>query len=196
MQGPMAESLTRRAREDLTSVFTEAYMQDPVMLALGGPAGDSGALVKALVDFHWGMKSLLLCGIRMDEGLVCGCLCVDLREDLSLIALLRLAWRVTRGVGWAAIGPLLDVQRHKPLYRERHLELVAVGTLPERQGQGLGRQLLQFLYKQAMREGYDGILLLADRSGLAFDLYVSEGFEVEREFEAAKQKLCWMRRAV
>ena len=39
-------------------------------------------------------------------------------------------------------------------------------------------------------------LHLADRSGLAFDLYLSEGFEVEREFELAKQKLCWMRRAV
>jgi len=196
MQGPMAESLTRRAKEDLTSVFTQAHMQNPMMLALGGPAGESGALVRALVDFHWGMKSLLLCGIRMDEGLVCGCLCVDLREDLSLVALLRLAWRVTRSAGWAAIGPLLDVQRYKPLYRERHLELVALGTLPARQGQGLGRRLLQFLHEQAMRAGYDGILLLADRSGPSFDLYVSEGFEVEREFELAKQKLCWMRRAV
>jgi hypothetical protein len=60
----------------------------------------------------------------------------------------------------------------------------------------LGRRLLQFLDEQAMRAGYDGILLLADRSGPSFDLYVSEGFEVEREFELAKQKLCWIRRAV
>jgi ribosomal protein S18 acetylase RimI-like enzyme len=196
MQGPMAERLTRRGREDLTSVLARACVQDPMMLALGGSAGDSGAMVKALVDFHWGMKSLLLCGIRMDEGLVCGSLCVDLREDPSLLALSRLAWSVTRAVGWAAIGPLLDTQRHKPLYRERHLELVAVGTLPTRQGQGLGRRLLHFLYKQAMKEGYDGVLLLTDRSGPAFNLYISEGFEVEREFELAKQKLCWMQRAV
>jgi aminoglycoside 6'-N-acetyltransferase I len=68
--------------------------------------------------------------------------------------------------------------------------------VPSRQGQGLGRRLLRFLYDQAKREGYDGIVLLADQGTSAFGLYRSEGFEVEREFEVTQQRLCWMRRMI
>jgi ribosomal protein S18 acetylase RimI-like enzyme len=164
--------------------------------ALGGTAEDAGALMRALINFYWGKKSLLLCAIRTHEGVVCGALCVDAREDPSLLALGRLAWGVTRALGRRALGPLLDVERHKPLHRERHLEMVILATVPAFQRQGFGRRVLHFLYREAMREGYSGILLVTDRDTPAFGLYRSEGFEVEREFEVAQQRLCWMRRAV
>jgi ribosomal protein S18 acetylase RimI-like enzyme len=196
MQGPMVERLTRGSKGELVEAMREAFAQHPMMHALGGTAEDAGALVRALVDFYWGKKSLLLCGVRTHEGVVCGSLSVDAREDHSLLALARLAWVVTRALGWGALGPLLDEERHKPFLQERHLEMVILATAPAYQRQGFGRSVLHFLYREAMREGYGGILLVSDRDTPAFGLYRSEGFQVEREFEVAQQRLCWMRRAV
>jgi ribosomal protein S18 acetylase RimI-like enzyme len=196
MQGPTVQRLTKRAKEELTQVLTLAFQQHPLVTGLGNCAGEATALVKALVSYHWRKESLLLCGIRTDDGLACGGVCVDPREDPSPLALARLAWRVTRAAGRGAVGGLLDVERRKPLYQERHLELVMMGTLPALQRQGLGRALLHWLYKEAAMDRYRGILLVTDKDTPAFDLYRSEGFEVQREFRAGAQNLCWMRRAL
>jgi ribosomal protein S18 acetylase RimI-like enzyme len=196
MQGPMVQRLTKRAKGELTQVLRLAFDQHPLVTSLGERGGEATVLVKALVGFHWGKESLLLCGIRRDEGLVCGGVCVDTREDHSPLGLVRLAWEATRTAGRQAVGELLDVERRKPLYQERHLELVMMGTLPTHQRQGFGRALLRWLYEEAAMDRYRGILLVTDRDTPAFDLYRSEGFEVEREFRAGAQNLCWMRRAL
>jgi ribosomal protein S18 acetylase RimI-like enzyme len=194
MQGPTVEKLTKRARGELMEVFTRAFEEHPLVAALGGGAGEEGALVKALAGFHWGRDSLLLFGIRTDEGLACGGLCVDPREDPSPLALVRLAWNIARAAGWGAVGELLDIERRKPLFRDRFLELAMMGTLPEHQHRGFGRALLRALYEGAAREGYEGVVLLTDRDTPAFDLYRSEGFEMEKAFRAGAQNLCWMQR--
>jgi ribosomal protein S18 acetylase RimI-like enzyme len=196
MQGPMVQRLTKRAKEELIEVLAQAFAQHPMVAVLGGGAGEVTTLVRAMVSFHWKRESLLLRGIRTDDGLACCGIYVDPREDPSPLALARLAWDVTRATGWRAVGELLDVERRKPFYRERHLELVMMGTLPEHQRQGFGRALLRSLYQEAAMDRYRGILLVTDRDTPAFHLYRSEGFEVEREFRAGAQNLCWMRRAV
>lgn len=196
MQGPTVQRLTKRAKGELSEVLALAFEQHPLVTGLGDRAGEATALVKALVGFHWGKESLLLCGIRTDDGLACGGICVDPREDPSPLALARLAWDATRAAGRQAVGELMDVERRKPLYRERHLELVMMGTLPTHQRQGLGRALLHWLYREAAADRYRGILLVTDRDTPGFDLYRSEGFEVERGFRAGAQNLCWMRRAL
>jgi ribosomal protein S18 acetylase RimI-like enzyme len=194
MSGPMVERLTEGAKGEFTQTLTEAFAQHPLLR--GEVVEDAVAQIEALIDFHWRKKSLLLCGIKTDQGLVCGAICVDAREDPSLLALARLGWRVTRTLGRRAIGPLLDVERHKPLHRERHLEMAVLGTVPAFQRQGHGRRVLRFLYREALQEGYSGILLVVDRHTTAFGLYRSEGFEAEKEFDVGLQRLCWMRRAV
>jgi ribosomal protein S18 acetylase RimI-like enzyme len=194
MSGPMVERLTKGAKGEFTQTLTEAFAQHPLLR--GDVVEDAVAQMEALIDFHWRKKSLLLCGIKTDQGLVCGAICVDAREDPSLLALAQLGWRVTRTLGRRAIGPLLDVERHKPLHQERHLEMAVLGTVPAFQRQGHGRRVLRFLYREALQEGYSGILLVVDRDTPAFRLYRSEGFEAEREFDVGLQRLCWMRRAV
>jgi ribosomal protein S18 acetylase RimI-like enzyme len=196
MQGPMVQRLTKRVKGELTEVVARAFEQHPMVAGLGGGGGEPAVLVKALVDFHWGRDSLLVYGIRTDEGLACAGLCVDLREDPSPLALMRLAWNVSRAAGREAVGQLLDVEGRKPTYRERLLELVMMGTLPKHQRQGFGRTLLHTLYEEAVREGYRGVVLVTDRDTPAFGLYRSEGFEVENEFRVGKQNLRWMRRTV
>jgi ribosomal protein S18 acetylase RimI-like enzyme len=196
MQGPMVQRLTKRVKGELTEVLARAFEQHPLVAGLGGGGGEAATLVKALVDFHWGRESLLVYGIRTDEGLACAGLCVDPREDPSPLGLIRLAWKVTRAAGREAVGELLDVEGRKPTYRERLLELVMMGTLPEHRRQGFGRTLLHTLYEEAAKEGYRGVVLVTDRDTPAFELYRSEGFEVENEFRAGEQNLCWMRRQV
>lgn len=196
MEVPPAERLTRNVKSELMATVTVACAQHPMIHGLGGRSEKADALVKSLIDFYWRRKSLLLCGIRTEEGLVCGSFCVDAREDPSLVALARLAWAVTRCAGRGALGPLLDVERHKPLFQERHLELAILATVPQAQRLGLAGSLLRFLYREALREGYGGIMAVADQYTPSFGLYLREDFQVEREFEAAGRELCWMRRAV
>jgi hypothetical protein len=124
----MAERLSKASKGELTLVLTEAFLRHPLLEGEGGRPEDAAALLRVLVDFEWSKQSLLLCGIRKEEGLVCGALCVDARDDPSLLALARLAWSVTRTLGRRVIGPLLDVERHKPLHHDRHLEVVALAT--------------------------------------------------------------------
>ncbi len=196
MQGPMVQKLTKRVKGEMIEVLARAFEQHPMVAELGDGGGDAATLVKALVGFYWGRESLLLSGIRTDDGLASVLFCVDPREDPSPLALVRVAWDVIRAAGRGAVGQLLDVEGRKPTYRERCLELVMLGTLPEHQRKGLGRALLHTLYDEAAREAYHGILLVTDRDTPAFGLYRNEGFEVENEFRAGGQNLCWMRRQV
>lgn len=196
MRGPMVERLRRSAKGELVEVFGEAFAEHPMVPALGGRADDARPVMKVLVDYYWRMKSLQLWGIRADDGLACAALCVEPREDPSLVAVARLLWGVTRVAGRQAMGGLLDVERHKPVGRGRELELAILGTAPAHQRRGLGRNLLQSLFSEAVMEEYQAILLLTDRDTPAFDLYRSEGFDVEREFRTNQQALCWMRRVL
>jgi ribosomal protein S18 acetylase RimI-like enzyme len=195
MPGFLVERLDRRSKADLTRTFVDAGAEHP-LLPVGGGTADSQALIRAVVDFYWGRKSLLLCGVRADRGLASAALCVDAREDPALFALARLAWAARRRAGARAVGHLLDVERQKPLTRERHLEIVFLATVPVSQGQGFGRGILRFLYREALREGYGGVLAVTGLDTPAFALFRSEGLQVEREFEAGQRRYCWMRRAV
>jgi hypothetical protein len=53
--------------------------------------------------------------------------------------------------------------------------------------------MLNFLYNEAKREGYKGAILVADRNTPAFNLYLKEGFIVDKEFAMGEATLCWMR---
>jgi predicted peroxiredoxin len=52
--------------------------------------------------------------------------------------------------------------------------------------------MLNFLYNEAKREGYKGVILVADRNSPAFNLYLKEGFIVDRVFIMGGATLCWM----
>jgi ribosomal protein S18 acetylase RimI-like enzyme len=77
-------------------------------------------------------------------------------------------------------------------YEERYLELVLLGTLPEYQKRGYGWKIMHFLYSLAEREGFKGVILVANRDTPAYHFYLKEGFTVDREFKAGEVTLCWM----
>jgi ribosomal protein S18 acetylase RimI-like enzyme len=100
---------------------------------------------------------------------------------------------LAQALGWRITREFEAVVREEPKYEGRYLELVVFGTLPAYQRQGLGRKMLNFLYNEAKREGYKGVILVADRNSPAFNLYLKEGFSVDRVFIMGGATLCWMR---
>lgn len=77
---------------------------------------------------------------------------------------------------------------------QHYLELAIIAVLPESQGQGLGRQLLQFLYGLALKENYRGIILATNAANPSFQFYLDEGFKVDREINLEGIRLCWMKK--
>jgi ribosomal protein S18 acetylase RimI-like enzyme len=80
-------------------------------------------------------------------------------------------------------------------YKGRYLELVTFGTLPAYQKQGFGREMLRFIRREAESKGYERIQLFTHRDTPAFDLYLKEGFTVEKDFEIESESAVLMRLA-
>ena len=180
---------------ELLELFTQAFKEHPLIPALDAKAEATEPLMKAFLDCFGGPKSCLLCGVRQDNKLVCASVSLDSTVEPSKPALMRFIFALWRALGWRIAKEFEVVHKAEPKYKERYLELVVFGTLPSYQRQGLGRKMLNFLYNEAKREEYKGIILVADRNTPAFQLYLKEGFMVDREFAIGEAPMCWMRLA-
>jgi len=185
------ERLKGSNEPELLELFTQAFRDYPLIPALHAKPEAIRKVVKAYLDFFGG-KSLLY-EIRKENKLVCASLSVDSTTKPSVLALIRFIFFLSRALGWHHAKELEIVHKEEPKYKERYLELVMLGTLPEYQRCGFGRKMLHFLYNEAKREKYKGIILVASRDTPAFHLYLKEGFIVEKEFLVGEITLCWMR---
>ena len=178
---------------ELLELFTQAFKEHPLIPALDAKAEATEPLIKAFLDCFGGAKRTLLYGVRQDNKLVCASVSLDSTVEPSKPALMRFIFALWRALGWRIAKEFEAVHKAEPKYKERYLELVVFGTLPSYQRQGLGRKLLNFLYNEAKREEYKGVILVADRNTPAFQLYLKEGFMVDREFAIGEAPMCWMR---
>jgi len=180
-------------RKEVLNLFTQAFAEHPLIPAIGGRTENTQSVLKAFLDLFGKTKSAQLYGIRRNDKLVCASLSVDSAEEPPVFALLRFIFALSRAMGWRAAKELEAVHKEEPKYEERYLELIILGTLPAYQRQGLGRKMLRFLYETAEQQGFQGVILVADRDTPAFHLYQEEGFKVDKEFMAGETTLCWMR---
>lgn len=130
--------------------------------------------------------------VRKDDKIICGSVSVDSKKEPSMFSLIRFIISLSLALGWKAARELEIVHREEPRYEERYLELVILGTLPKYQMKGYGRRMLRFLKGLAKREGYKGIILVADANTPAYCFYSKEGFIVDKEVKVGKSELCWM----
>lgn len=187
------EQLKGSDKPELLELLAQAF-RDPLLIpALSAKPKATKAVMKSFVDFFGGTKSSLLYGIRKDDRLVCASLSLDSTTQPSILRLIRFIFSLSRALGWHAGKELEVVHKEEPKYGERYLELVTLGTLPTYQRQGFGRRMLHFLYDEARRERYKGVILVADCSTPAFHLYLKEGFIVDKEFITGETTLSWMR---
>jgi ribosomal protein S18 acetylase RimI-like enzyme len=96
---------------------------------------------------------------------------------LGLAEQVLMAPQMLRAFGWSRLGRALDsmsmVQQHHP--REPHFYLQSIGVAPERQGQGLGKALMQPVLERCDRERVPAFLETAQERNLP--LYRSRGFQ-------------------
>jgi len=187
------ERLEFSDKPGLLELFTQAFKEHPLIPALDAKPEAAEPLMKAFLDCFGGTKRTLLYGIRQDNKLVCASVSLDSTVEPSKPALIGFIFAVYRALGWRIVKEFEVVHKAEPKYEDRYLELVILGTLPAYQRQGLGRKMLNFLYNEAKKEEYKGVILVADRNTPAFQLYSKEGFIVDREFAIGEAAMCWMR---
>ena len=187
------ERLTGSDKPGLLDLFTEAFKEHPLIPALGARPEATRAAMKAFLDYFGSTQSSLLYGIQQDNKLVCATVSSDSTASTSMPALMRFIWALWRALGWRITREFGVLHKEAPKYEDRYLELIILGTLPAYQKQGLGRQMLRFLSNEAKRDGYKGVILVADRNTPAINLYLKEGFAVDKEFAMGEATLCWMR---
>ena len=187
------ERLRGSDKPGLLDLFTEAFKEHPLIPALGAKPEATRATMKAFLDYFGSTKSSLLYGIRRDNKLACASVSLDSTVAPSKPALIGFIFSLSQAVGWRIVRELEVVVKEEPKYEGRYLELVVFGTLPACQKQGLGRKMLRFLNNEARRDGYKGVILVADRNTPAINLYLKEGFVVDKEFAMGEATLCWMR---
>ncbi|MCS7222105.1 MAG: GNAT family N-acetyltransferase [Anaerolineae bacterium] len=193
MKEIQVEQLGHSNKSEMLDVFTQAFAKPPLIPAIGTRIWNIKRMMNAFLDFFGGTKKSRWYGIRENRRLVCASLSVDSSEEPSGLALFRFIFALSRAIGWRAVKELGVIYKEKPKYEGRYLELILLGTLPASQQQGFGRKMLRFLLETAKKQGFRGVILVADRATPAFRLYLKEGFKVDKEFAVGETALCWMR---
>jgi len=85
----------------------------------------------------------------------------------------------------------------KQSWHAPHLKLLSLGTLPAYQNRGLGRKMLRSIRAMAENRGVAGIeLITTSQNNPAMQLYLREGFVVEKEYVQAGTNVLFMRLAL
>lgn len=190
----------------LSHAFAEtgssAYVAQPKVLrairrlvnTLPGLFGQKMGL-RAKLGLWGGFVNYNMYGIRKDGKLVCVAVFynAEKRPPILLIIMgffISVIFRVGRLLRWqfALEAERICAEMPKHYWKDHYMNLTSLGTVPEHQKQGLGREMLRFIRRMAENKGFAGIqLLTTGRDSPAFRLYIKEGFVAEKEFSVASE---------
>ena len=187
------EELSAARRGEAIDVLATAFQDHPTMPA--DPHGRrSHLMIVGLLDAFAGAPDATLFGITREESLATVAFVYTDGYEPRGLKLVRFLWRMLRAIGFRMCRSMARVMSEKRTSDERRLELMLLGTLGAYQGQGMGRTMLRHLFEFARQRGYASVVLEAPKQTPAFELYLSEGFEVEKEIALPMLTLCMMRR--
>lgn len=189
----MVEPLDPSQRADILAVLTPAFASHP-LFAPGTPLAKVEALLTLLLDAFCRPGQALLHGIRRDGVLACVSLSLDAWREPGGLQLAFFFWGFLRIMGWRSLAQFLRVFLGRPRYDAPYLELFLLGTQPDRQREGLGREMLGFLYDLAAAKGFRGLVLTAARDSAACGFYRREGFVIDSEISYRGVAMANMRR--
>lgn len=205
------EQLSSSDRTEVLEVIAQAFQEIPKPTMYTAPRIVTilmSAIQRLFGENTWmrikgylfmGVTNLPSYGIRKDGKLVCVAILSNsaAKPKISILAtivlwpigfLIALVLRMGRILRWRTALELEKVSKETTVYGKGHyLELVIFGTLPAYQKQGLGREMLCFIYKKAESEGYVGISLTATKDTPAFHLYIKEGFAIDKSLNIASE---------
>jgi GNAT superfamily N-acetyltransferase len=174
-------------------VLTPAFATHPAF-APGTPTATVEALLGLMLDKFGQPGQAYLHGIRREGALACAAISLDLRNEPTgrdLMAFFYGFWRI---MGLARLVEFARGYMGRPRYDKPYLELFLLGTTPGRQKQGLGREMLRFLFDLAREQGFAGVVLTAARHSPACGFYAREGFVVDSEVRFRGEPMVNMRR--
>ncbi len=189
----MTETIDVSQKEEALVVLNYAFADSP-MLPAGTPPETREALLNHIIDTFSGSGKAWLHGIRTDGTLACVAFSYDTRIDPKGFALIRFFFGLFINLGWCVTRDLMRAMSRRPEYRDPHLELMLIGTLPHYQGKGMGKDMLRFLYGFAASMGYSGLTLETALGTPAYNLYIKEGFVETARFVMNDISMCTMRR--
>jgi len=189
----MIERLDISQKAEILGVLRQAFAAHPI-LPPGTPDKTTEAMLELMLDTFSVTEEAYLHGIRMEGTLACCSLSLDAHAEPKGPAVIRFFLRLFSILGWRLARDFVRAFSKRPKYEGRYLDLMLLGTTPDFQGHGLGRQMLRFLYGFAEEHGYKGVILGVAKDTPAYGFYCKEGFVVDSEVRIGSMPLCNMRR--
>ena len=186
--------LNSSEKETALSLICEAFKEHP-MLPPGISHETAQALFRFMFDEFGSKKSTCIHGIK-DSGnnLVCTALSLSSTDEPGLWDAVRCTLSFIRILGWSLALAFLRIHASKPKRTEPQLELLLLGTSPSSQKGGLGRTMMNHLYKFAKDKRYAGITLEVAKNSPAYGFYCREGFVTDKTTYIKGMPLCLMHR--
>lgn len=190
--------LTKSDDPELLDIFTKAFSKDPHMPILCEKPNATIIVIKNLLFVYGGIKSTIRYGIKENNKLVCASVNIDSSVNNTFLIGFRFILSLFhasgfRGIGLRCMKEFLLAWKEKPAFKDTYLEILLMGTFPKYQKKGFGKEMLQFLYKEAKRRNYRGLIGFTRADRPAFQLYIKHGWIVDKEFIIRDKKFCWIR---
>lgn len=188
---PLGPESKGAAMEVLNSAFARHPFFPPRT-----PARTTAAFLRLLVDdFAPPGRSFMFGGfLPGEERLGCVALAIDADYEPKGLALVLFFWRTFQALGLRLTLDFIRGFSGRPQYDAPYLDLMLLGTTPEAQGKGLGRNMLHMLFDFAQERGFNGMTLGVAKETPARGLYEKEGFVLDKEIMFSSMPICLMRR--
>ncbi len=176
------ERLADDAREIVVDVLCRAFQDYPVMRFVLGSGGDHEERLRSLIEFFTDVRFAMewpVLGVVVGDELVAVALVNEPHEKTFLERFQEGLDRVKEELGEAAFHRLGRFEEAAAVNesRELHYFVGMLGVLPEEQGRGYARLLLEYVRRLSVDAGCAGVALSTeDPANVPF--YEHMGFEV------------------
>jgi len=182
--------------EEALKIFTLSFSDGPQLPALYDNPELTDSIMRLLFNLYKGSGNTWRCGLKINDRLISVAHCVDATAKPKKIMTLKFALALFRRSGFKIIKQIMIYDKNKPIYDGPNLEIMLYGTLPEYQKQGYGKELMEFIYSEAKKQGYKGVTGITNKSKPAYRFYMKNDWFVDKEFSINNHTLCWVRRLI
>ena len=179
---PRIDRLAEDSREGVIDLLCHSFREYPVMRFVLGPDGDPEELLRRLIGFFTDVRFAMewpVLGVVVDEKLVAVALVNEPHEETFLERFQEGLARVREELGEAAFHRLgrFEAAAEVNESHELHYFVGMLGVLPEEQGKGYARLLLEYVRRLSEDAGCAGVALSTEDPANV-PLYEHMGFEV------------------
>ena len=183
---------------EILEVFTQAFLNDPNLPIIHDKPESTKDIIKNLITMYGGINSTLRHGLIFNNKLVCASFSVstNINPLLLLVQSLSLLSSASdfKRIGCRCLKEYFTTRLKMPKYKDHYLELLLFGTLPDYQKRGYGEKMINFLYKEAEKKNYKGLVGFTRPDKPAFiNLYRRHGWFIDKIFNIGNIKFAWIR---